>query len=141
VSLPDYAGKLSEVSLTVSTDSEDASAEKENTVESYSIDVPGATLDGKLHIVQRVTTKQSTSSNGRQTSIQQVEQPNPGDPGGGLRVITIGTEDTRSGQSDTESTRTVQVREWQLWRCLGYPFQVRQGWRFQIQIGPANQPK
>lgn len=99
----------------MSTDSDDPSGEKENTVESYSMDVPGSTRDAKLHLVQPLTTKQNATSDGRQTSIQQVEQPNPGDPGGGLRVITIGMEDTRSGPSGTESTRTVQVRhEWQL---------------------------
>lgn len=96
----------------MSTDSDDPSGEKENTVESYSMDVPGSTRDAKLHLVQPLTTKQNATSDGRQTSIQQVEQPYPG---GGLRVITIGTEDTRSGPSGTESTRTVQVRhEWQL---------------------------
>ena len=109
--LPDYKGNLSEVSRTVRSESATDSGEKQNRVESYSIDVPGTTRDGNLHMVQRETTKQSVSSDGRQTSAQQVERPNPGDPSAGLRVIAISTENGRAGPSGTEATRMVQLRD------------------------------
>jgi len=108
---PDYKGNLSEVSRTVSTELENTSGETGNTIDSYSIDLPGTPRDGELHLVQRKTTTQSLGSNGQQTSVQQVEQPNPGDPRAGLRVVVIGMENTRTVSSGTETTRNVQVRD------------------------------
>jgi hypothetical protein len=111
VSRLDSEGKLGEVSRTVSQASEGASGEKRNTVETYSLDVPGSARDGGLHLVERSTTSQRTNSTGQQTTEQQVEQPNPGDPGSGLRV-TIQTVDTvRPSPSGTQATRTVQMRD------------------------------
>jgi hypothetical protein len=46
VSRPDSAGKLGEISRTVSKQSETASGEKRKTVETYSTDVPGSAPDG-----------------------------------------------------------------------------------------------
>ena len=46
VSRPDSEGKLGEVSRTVSKESESASGDKRDTVETYSIDVPGSVPDG-----------------------------------------------------------------------------------------------
>jgi len=109
--LPDNKGNLSETSRNVSKESDNGSGEKQNINESYAIDLPGSTRDGSLHLVQRETTKESVDSEGRQTSVQQVEQPNPGDPGAGLRVIMIGTENDRSGPMGTRTTRTTQVRD------------------------------
>ncbi len=109
--LPDNKGNLSEVSRTVRTEPATDSGEKQSSVESYSIDVPGTTRDGNLHMVQRDTTKQTVGSNGRQTSVQQVEQPNPGDPHAGLRVIAISVENARADTSGTEAARTVQLRD------------------------------
>jgi hypothetical protein len=111
VSRPDYEGNLSEISRTVSTELESGSGEKQNTTGIYSIDLPGTTRDGELHMVQRETKKQSLGSNGQQTSVQQVEQPNPGDPRAGLRVVMISTENTRTVSSGTEATRIIQVRD------------------------------
>src|ERR1700730_552002 len=45
VSRPDADGKLGEISRTVTKDSENAPGEKRNTVETYSVDVPGSTRD------------------------------------------------------------------------------------------------
>lgn len=109
--LPDNKGNLSEVSRTVRTEPATDSGEKQSSVESYSINVPGTTRDGNLHMVQRDTTKQTVGSNGRQTSVQQVEQPNPGDPHAGLRVIAISVENARADTSGTEAARTVQLRD------------------------------
>jgi len=110
VSRPDSEGKLGEVSRTVSKESESAPGVKRNTVETYSVDVPGSARDGSLHLVERATTAQRTSSNGQQTTEQQVEQSNPGDPGSGLRVTTLTTDTVRPGPSGAQATRTVQVR-------------------------------
>jgi hypothetical protein len=111
VSRTDSEGKLGEISRTVSKESESASGEKRNTVETYSTDVPGSARDGSLHLVQRVTTAQPAGSSGQQTTVQQMEQPNPGDPGAGLRVTTLTTDTVRSGPSGAQAVRTVQVRD------------------------------
>jgi hypothetical protein len=95
----------------VSTESEGASGEKRNTVETYSLDVPGSARDGNLHLVERSTTSQRTNSTGQQTTEQQVEQPNLGDPGSGLQVITLTTDTVRPSPSGAQATRTVQVRD------------------------------
>src|SRR6266478_3871410 len=80
VSRPDSEGKLGEVSRTVSKESESAAGVKRNTVETYSLDIPGSSRDGSLHLVERSTTSQRTNSSGQQTTEQQLEQTNPGDP-------------------------------------------------------------
>jgi hypothetical protein len=104
-------GKLAEVSRTVSKETDGASGEKRHTVETYSLDVPGSSRDGSLHLVERATTIQRTSSNGQQTTEQQVEQPNPGDPVSGLRVTTLTTDTVRPGASGAQATRTIQARD------------------------------
>jgi hypothetical protein len=111
ISRPDSEGKLGEVSRTVSKESESASGERGNTVETYSVDVPGSAQDGSLHLVERATTAQHTSSTGQQTTEQQVEQLNPGDPGSGLRVTILTTHTVRLGPSGAQATRTIQVRD------------------------------
>jgi len=110
VSRPDADGKLGEVSRTVSKESESA-GEKSSTVESYSVDVPGAARDGSLHLVERSTTTQRTSSTGQQDTGRQVEQPDPGDPGGGLRVTQRTTDSVRAGTSGAQATQTIQMRD------------------------------
>ena len=111
VSRPDSEGKLGEVSRSVTKESEGASGEKRNTLETYSVDVPGSARDGSLHLIERATTTQSTSSNGQQITEQQVEQPNPGDPSAGLRITTLTTETVRPSASGAQATRTVQIRD------------------------------
>jgi hypothetical protein len=110
VSRPDSEGKLGEVSRTVSRESASASGEKRNTVETRSIDVPGSARDGSLHVIERSTTVQGPSSSGQQTTEQQVEQPNPGDPGSELRLTTRTVETVRPGPSGTQGTRTIETR-------------------------------
>lgn len=111
VSRPDAEGNMSEISRTVTNQVETSSGEKRNTVETYSVDVPGTTRDGGLHLVQRATTVQRTSSAGQQTTQEQVEQTNPGDPGAGLRVTVISTNTVRPGPSEAQGTQTIQVRD------------------------------
>src|SRR5208283_3387244 len=81
---PDAEGKLGQISRVVSQDSESPSGEKRSVVESYSIDVPGTTRDGSLHLVERKTSTESSSSTGERATEQKVEQTNPGDPSSGL---------------------------------------------------------
>jgi hypothetical protein len=64
-----------------------------------------------MHLVGRATTTQRTSSTGQQTTEQQVEQLNPGDPASGLRVTTLTTDTVRPGASGAQATRTVQARD------------------------------
>jgi hypothetical protein len=111
VSRPDAEGKLGEVSRTVSKDSENAPGEKHNTVETYSVDVPGSARDGSLHLVERATTAQRTSSTGQQTTARQVERADPGDPDSGLRVSIVTTDTVRPGSSGAQATQTIQLRD------------------------------
>jgi hypothetical protein len=111
VSRLDSEGKLSEVSRTMSQESEGASGEKRTTVETYSVDVAGSARDGGLHLVGRATTTQRGTSTGQQTTVQQMEQPNPGDPGSGLRATTLTIDTLRSGPSGAQGTRTIQARD------------------------------
>jgi hypothetical protein len=111
VSLPDSEGKLGEVSRTVSNEVATASGEKRNTVETYSVSVPGSVGDGSLHLVKRATTTLLPRSTGQQNVEQQVEQADPGDPGSGLRVTIVTTDTVRPGLSGAQATRTVQVRD------------------------------
>lgn len=110
ISRGDTLGNFGEVLRTVTKESESPSGEKRKTVENYSIDVPGSARDGSLHMVQRETTTQSASSSGQQTTVNKLEQPNPGDPGSGMRVIEITKDAVRLSPSGTQATRTVQVR-------------------------------
>jgi len=111
VSRPDPEGKLGEISRTVSKDSENAPGEKRNRVETYSVDVPGSPRDGSLHLVERATTAQSTSSTGQQTTARQVERADPGDPGSSLRVSIVTNDTVRPGASGARATQTIQLRD------------------------------
>ena len=127
VSRPDSEGKLGEVSRTVSKESETASGEKHNTVETYSVDVPGSARDGSLHLVERATTAQRTSSTGQQTTEQQVEQPDPGDPGSGLQVTITHHRHGAPGpfRSAGHANRSSARRERQSWSRLRGHHKVR----------------
>jgi hypothetical protein len=110
VSRPDAEGKLEEISRTVGKETEGDNQEKTRRVETYTTDLPGFTGDGKLHLNQRVTTVQKKDAAGG-TTEQQVEQPDPGAPDTGLHVTTKTIDIVRSGESGTQSTSTIQVRE------------------------------
>jgi len=109
VSRLDGDGKLSEVSRTISKESENSSGEKSGTTEVYSVDVPGSARDGGMHLVERSTTAQRTGAGGQKTTQHQVEQPDPGDPGAGLRVTLQTTDTVRPGSSGSKATRTIQA--------------------------------
>ena len=111
LSRADSEGKLVEASRTVTNEAAMASGERRATVETYSIAIPGAAGDGRLHLVERATTTQQTNSTGQQVTEQQVEQANPGDPGSGLRVTTITIDRVHPGASGAQATRTIEARD------------------------------
>ena len=143
VSRVDSDGKLHEVSRSVSKASEGASGEKRNTLESYSVDVPGSARDGSLHLVERATTTQRTNSTGEQITEERVEQSKPGDPSAGLRVTTLTTDTVRPKDSGAQATRTVQVRD--VNGSLGVVFvdtlKSDNVHAVQVQIAPSEKPK
>jgi hypothetical protein len=142
VSRPDSEGKVGEVFRVVSKESESASGEGRSTVETFSVDVPGSARDGNLHMVERATT-QRTSSIGQQTTEQQVEQPNPGDPGSGLRVTTLTTETVSLGPSGAQTTRTIQARDANGRLAVVYVDTTKSDNvpAVQVQIAPSEKPK
>jgi len=110
VSRPDLDGRLSEFSRTVGEETETSAGEKSNTVDTYSTEVPGLAGDGRLHLNQRVTAVQKKNSDG-ETTEQQVELPNPGNPSDGRQVRAKTKYVVLYGVSGTQQTKTVQVRE------------------------------
>jgi len=103
-------GQMSEVSRTVAKESKTASGESRGTAETFSTDVPGASPDGRMHLVQRVTGS-TRNSNAAQTTQQELEQVNPGDPSAGLQITVTSTNVQATGPSGTQATQTVQVRD------------------------------
>lgn len=108
VSRADVEGRLSEVSRTVGRVTETASGETSNTVETYSIDVPGASEDGKLHLNQRVTTTQKKDAGG-EVSEQQVEQPNAGNLSDGLQPSGKTKYTVHYGSGGTQQTKSTEL--------------------------------
>jgi hypothetical protein len=107
----DWEGKLSEVSRVVSKDSESSSTEKRETVETYSIDVPGVARDGKLHLIERATTARRTSATGEQITEKKLEQPTAGDPASGLHVSVVTNDTVRPVPSGEQTIQTISVRD------------------------------
>src|SRR5579864_8477451 len=108
---PDGEGKLGQISRVVSQESESTSGEKRNSVETYSIDVPGTTRDGRLHPVERKSSTERLSSTGERATEEKVEQINPGDPGAGLRVSLLVDGRMVPGPSGEQSTVTIRTRD------------------------------
>jgi hypothetical protein len=106
----DSEGRLSEFSRTVGEETENTAGERSNTVDTYSRYVPGLADDGSLHRTQRVTTLQKKDSDG-ETTEQQVEQPNPGNPSDSPQVTAKTKYIVRYGASGAQSTKTIQVRD------------------------------
>jgi hypothetical protein len=110
VSRPDLDGRLSELSRTVAEEKETVAGEKSTTTDTYSTNVPGMAGDGRLHPNQRVTTVQKKNSNG-ETTEQQLEAPNPGNPSDGRQVRARTKYVVRYAASGTQQTKTVQERD------------------------------
>ena len=107
----DAEGKLSEVSRLVTEESNSNSGEKRTMVETYSIDVPGTTRDGNLHLVERSSASSQTNASGGRTTEQKVEQVNPGDPDAGLRVSILINDEMVPGPSGEQSTLTIRAHD------------------------------
>src|SRR6202162_2510564 len=136
-------GKLGEVSHSLSNESESASGEKRNTVETYLINVPGSAGDGSQHLVERAIIAQRTSSTGQQTTERQVERPVPGDPGSSLQVTILTTDAVRPDPSGAQATRIVQARDvnGSLGVVLVDTTKSDNIHAIQVQIAPSEKPK
>jgi hypothetical protein len=110
VSRPDLDGRLSEFSRAVGEETETTAGEKSNTIDTYSTVVPGLAGDDRLHLTQRVTTVQKKNSDG-ETTEQQVQESNPGNPNDGRQVRAKTKYIVRYGASGTQQTKTIQVRD------------------------------
>jgi hypothetical protein len=108
---PDAEGKLGQISRVVSQKFESSSGEKRSVTETYSIDVPGTTQDGGVHLVERKTSTEISSSTGERATEQKVEETNPGDPGSGLRVSVLIDGRMVPGPSREQSTVTIRARD------------------------------
>jgi hypothetical protein len=111
VSRLDSEGKLGEVSHVVSKESEGPSEERRSVVETYSLDVPGTTRDGSLHLVECKTSTEQSSSTGERATEQRVERTNPGDPGAGVRVSVLVDGRMVPASFGFQATRTVRLRD------------------------------
>jgi hypothetical protein len=81
----DLNGKLAIEERTVSKETEVGAGEKHESVETYSVNVPGSAGDGSLHLVSHeATVRKNTAASER--TVRQVERTNPGAPTGGLHV-------------------------------------------------------
>jgi len=110
LSQADLDGNLHQVSRTVAKQTNNAAGEQGNTVDTYSVDVPGFTRDTTLHLIRRVITVQKSTS-GEETTEQLIEEPNPSNPNSGLRVTSQASDVTYFGPFGTQQTKTVQVRD------------------------------
>ncbi len=111
ISRLDSVGKLGEVSRVVGKESDGTPGEKRNTVETYFIDVPGTSQDGSLHLVQRTTSTQRSSSTGERVTEQKVEQINRDDPNAGLRVSVLINDRMQPGPTGVQATHTIRMRD------------------------------
>lgn len=103
---PDPDGKLGVVERTVSQQKR-AAGETRAINETYSTNVPGQAGNDGLHLVQRESTVQRSAS-GRESTVRQVEVPNPGNPGDGLRVTQQAIDIVRpDGRGSAEQKSTV----------------------------------
>jgi len=107
VSRPDLNGNVTVISRTVGEETETPTGESSSTVETYSVDPPGVTRDGSLHLSRRVTTLQKDSN--ADATEQQVDQLDPGNPSDPLRVNTRTKYTVLYSSSGAQETKTVQA--------------------------------
>jgi hypothetical protein len=85
---PDSEGKMSVVQRTTSKQSMAAGGGTQVITETYSLDRTGWARDGKMHLVERVTTISRLGQDGQQSTQATFENPNPGSATDGLRVTS-----------------------------------------------------
>jgi hypothetical protein len=110
VSRSDIDGRVSEVSRTLSHETENAEGERNATVETYTPDVPGMAGDGKLHLTGRSTSTQNKDAD-KKTSEQRIEQHKPGNPADGLQVTAKTKYTVHYAAGGTQQTKTIQARD------------------------------
>ena len=98
---PDSNGKLTVVEHTVNKQGQPGTAERRETTEIYSTNVPGVAGDSDLQLVKRETTIQRTLTEGEQNTVRQIEQPRPGDLSNSLHVTQEAIDIVRPGGSGT----------------------------------------
>jgi hypothetical protein len=137
-SRPDYEGKLSVFSQTVTHDSQ-ADGQNKQTVEIYSPYVAGSAPDGNLHLLTRTTTQQKKMPGGT-TTEQQVESQDPADRN--MKVMATTSSDMVASSSGKAGTTTTSVRG------LDRGFSIvseetKQSTQIpiQVQMSPEDQPK
>jgi hypothetical protein len=143
ISRLDAEGTLSEISRAVTKEPETSTGEKRNTVETYSIDVPGTARDRNLHMVERVSTSSQSDASGTRTTGQIVEQINAGDPAAGLRVSVLVNDKVVPVPSGEQSTVTIRGRDLNGGFSIVSVDTTRSDRipTIQIQQSPSNQPK
>jgi len=107
---PDSNGNLTIIEHTVKQQTESSPGDKKESVETYSVNVPGVAGDNGLQLVQRETTVVRNSPTG-QTTTRQVEQSNPGAARDSLQVTSEAIDIVRpatSGAADQKSTTLVR---------------------------------
>jgi hypothetical protein len=72
-----------------------------------------------------------------------VERPDPGDPGGGLRVTILTTDSVRTGGSGAQATQTIQMRDANGSLAVVSVDTSKSDnlHAIQVQIGPSEKPK
>lgn len=112
VSRPDAgSGNLSVVERTVTRQTQDSGGNKRDSTETYSTSVPGLTSNGSLQLVKRENTVQHTGAGGQNSTTQQIEQVNPGDPSSGLHITQQSIDIVRTGSNGvTQNQMTVSVK-------------------------------
>jgi len=106
---PGADGNLSVVERTVRKESENAAGDKRATVETFSNSLPGSPVDSNLPLNQRVTTVHRKGADGAQSTDQQVEQRNPGQPSDHLQLTQQAIDIVRPGlDGKTRQTQTLR---------------------------------
>jgi len=106
---PGSDGQLAVTDRTVTREAQNAAGEKQQTVETYSADLPGSSPDG-LQLNQRVTTLQRKTAGGGESTEERVEQRNAASPSDSLRTTqkTIDIVRPASASNRTTESRTIQ---------------------------------
>jgi len=107
---PDIYGKMAPVSRILGKESESASGEKKNTIETYSPDLSGSS-DSKLQLSQRVTEVKRKGIDGGQTTEKHIEQRSLADPAAGLQVTTKTLDTVQPSSSGTRETTSIEARD------------------------------
>ena len=100
VSHADLDGRLNVDQHTVTKEEKAAGGEKRKIVETYSAVSPGSTPDG-MQLNERVITVNKTGVDGEKSTVQHVQERNPGNPNTGLRTTSETIDIVRPGPGGT----------------------------------------